>query len=64
MSKGNLVLNESKTKVDLTLESKKTDLKWSEATWKWSTADSTWAAPKISASLESKTKVDLTKESK
>jgi hypothetical protein len=64
MSKSDLTFSENKTKADLTLESKDAGLIWSDATWPWSTADSSWAAPKITLTKESKTKADLTKEAK
>lgn len=64
MAKVNLTLGESKTKVDLTLESKNKDLRWNQANWTWDSAHSSWTAPKGSLNLESKTKVDLTLESK
>ncbi len=64
MTKVNLTLGESKTKVDLALESKNVGLQWDKATWTWDSAHSLWKAPKISGSLETKTKNNLSLETK
>lgn len=64
MSKVDLTLGESKTKVDLTLESKDLGLTWDTITGTWNDHTETWDAPKGITTKESKTKVNLTLESK
>jgi len=64
MAKGNLTLGESKTKGDLTLESKDVGITWEKATGTWKEQKGKWAAPKITLTKESKTKDNLTLESK
>jgi hypothetical protein len=64
MTKVNLTFSESKTKTDLTLESKDVGMTWDEATMTWNEATFTWDLPLLVAVLETKTKVDLTKETK
>lgn len=63
-AKVDLTLGESKTKVDLTLESKGNDPTWDTIGGTWDDATSIWANPKGSLTLETKTKGDLTLESK
>lgn len=56
----NLTLGEAKTKVDLTLETKKTTKAWGETgTEVWPTANRTWGQPGEFSTRETKTKVDL-----
>jgi hypothetical protein len=65
MSKVDLTLGESKTKDDLTLESKGQDFTWETAPGTWADhTSSTWEKQKQVSTLESKTKDDLTLETK
>lgn len=64
MAKVNLTIGESKSKVDLSLEGKNSDLTWAEADWSWGEDDSPWSNPKITSIKESKSKVDLSLENK
>jgi len=60
MSKVDLTLGETKTKLDLTLESKDAGITWEKASGTWADQKGTWEAPKGTLSRESKTKVNLT----
>jgi len=64
MAKDDLTLSETKTKDDLTLESKDVGITWDGATGTWDDQTGTWDAPKGTLSKESKSKVSLTLESK
>ena len=65
MAKVDLTLGESKTKVDLTLETKKTTTTWADTpTEIWPTASKTWGQPGDFSTREQKTKVDLSLEAK
>lgn len=65
MTKVDLTLGESKTKVNLTLEGKGADKTWATISGTWEDhSGSTWAAQKEVGTMESKTKDDLTLESK
>jgi hypothetical protein len=64
MAKVDLTLGQSRTKVDLTLATKGSDLTWDEATWSWDDAEGNWNGQNVSLTLASKTKVDLTLASK
>lgn len=65
MSKVDLTYNESKTDVNLSLESK-----WSDLTWEgsdpgtWGEATKTWGNPGVFPTLEAKTSASLSLESK
>ena len=56
--------NESKSNIDLSLESKSNDITWDEATWTWDEATGSWDRPGIVLSKESKSNVSLSLESK
>ena len=64
MAKVDLTLSETKSKVDLTLESKATGITLGMANWTLAEDSSTLAAPRVTLTKESKTKVDLILESK
>lgn len=64
MTKVDLTLGESKSKIDLSLEEKDTGLTWDEAEMTWNEANGTWDSPLRPGTLETKTKVDLTLEIK
>jgi len=65
MAKVSLTLGESKSKVDLTLESRGTSKTWNTIQGTWDDhKTSTWNLQREQATLESKTKVNLSLESK
>jgi len=65
MTKVNLTLGESKSKVDLTLEGKNMGSAWQDmGDGSWGEQEGTWEANKVSLTKELKTKVDLSLESK
>ena len=65
MAKVSLTLAESKTKTDLTLESRGTDKTWNTIKGTWNDhINSTWNVQREQATLESKSKDDLTLETK
>lgn len=60
MSKVDLTYNESKTDVNLSLESKGSDLTWDGSDpGTWGEATKTWGTPGVFPTLEAKTKVSL-----
>ena len=65
MAKVNLSLSESKTKVNLTLESRGSSHTWNTIKGTWDDhKNSTWNLQREQATLETKTKTDLTLENK
>ena len=56
--------NEAKSNVGLSLEEKKSDMTWDEATMTWDEADFTWAQPELVLTKESKSAVSLSLEAK
>ena len=62
-AKVSLTLAETKTKVDLTKESKNVDLTWDEATGTWESTGGTWDRL-TPGTLEAKSKVSLSLEAK
>lgn len=57
-----LTLGESKTSVNLSLETKEAGITWDQALETWDENTSTWDAVKAILSKESKSKVNLTLE--
>ena len=65
MTKISLTLAETKTKADLSLESKGQDYTWDTIPGTWDDhSSSTWDSLKQVSSLEAKTKTDLSLENK
>ena len=59
-----LSISESKSKVDLSLESKDASLTWDEADFSWDDAEGTWGRPGRALAKESKSNISLSLEPK
>lgn len=59
-----LVLSQSKTNTDLSLEEKSNDITWDEADYTWDEADGSWDRPGYVLDKTDKTNVSLSLESK